>query len=593
MLLYGASIITMDKYKKIITLMHTINTSMSLQSLLSSIMDAAKEILNCEGASLLLYDFERDELIFDVVVSEKGEIIQGKRLGVGQGIAGYVAYTRESVIVNDVMSDDRFNPEIDRMSGFTTRQIIAVPVKIKERFVGVLEAVNSRGSNGFTNSDMEILTHIADAAAIAVNNHELVISLKNRVEELTCIYEISQSIYFTFKIEEFLLKILHAVNRVIKADRCSFMITDETGKRVKYFVSTKETPFKIELEDTIMSQVIKTGDPLLVYNIDDNFHLNVQTTVGKNDGNPGSKKSYRSRSFICVPMKYLDRVIGVLNVTDKNTGGIFDSFDLRVLSTVANHVAETYENVQLQSQSFEMERLDRELQIAADIQAHSFSMVPAVEGASIGAFVIPSSYVSGDFYDIRVLDRERFACAIGDVSGKGISAAIFMNTIRNALHFESMGMKNPEEMLCALNRWACRESHHGMFCTMFYCVAERNSRELKWLSAGHNAQFYYNASTGILEQITASGKPLGIVDDEMFEVRGRAYAPGDLLVMYSDGLMEKDASSRFTYEEFTSLIKKNSGREAEDLVMEIKNQILRRPDVMPEDDCTIMAIKFT
>ena len=161
-----------------------------------------------------------------------------------------MARTGESIIVNDVSCDERFCHDIDAASGFITRSLIAVPVKVRDRLIGVLEAVNSTRTEGFADNDLAMLDYIADAAAISINNRELMANLKNRADELTCIYEISQSIYFTFDIREFLGRILKAVNKVINAERCSFVILDETGKNVEYFVSTKGSTFTIDLENS-------------------------------------------------------------------------------------------------------------------------------------------------------------------------------------------------------------------------------------------------------------------------------------------------------------------------------------------------------
>ncbi|HON78229.1 MAG TPA: GAF domain-containing protein, partial [Spirochaetota bacterium] len=397
----------MNKYLKLIEIMNKINSEMNFQDLISMIIDSAKELIGVEGASLLLIDRETSELIFDIVISEKGEIIRDRRLKIGEGLAGHVAATGERVLIRDVDGDDRFCQDIDRSSGFKTRDLIAVPVMVKNVRIGVLEAVNSMSPEGFIQNDLMMLQYLADAAAVAINNRELVVNLKNRVDELTCIYEIAQSIYFTLDVEVFLGKILHAVNRVIRAGRCSFVILDETRTGVKYFVSTQGKSHPVDLDNSLMGHVIRTGDPMLVYNIDDDSRYKTSLhRVG----------DYRSKSFLCVPMKLREKVIGVLNVTDKPRGDIFDSFDLRVLSTVANQVAETYENVMLQKRDIEREIMDKDLAIAAEIQKMALSGIPSgIQGADIGAFTMAAHSVGGDFYEVSTLEGGRFSIAVADV----------------------------------------------------------------------------------------------------------------------------------------------------------------------------------
>ena len=232
-----------------------------------------------------------------------------------------------------------------------------------------------------------------------------------------------------------------------------------------------------------MYNVIRTGDPLLVYNVDED--------MGK-AGRGLKTRSYGSKSFICVPMKLRDRVIGVLNVTDKHRGDVFDSFDLRVLSTVANQVAETYENVLLQKKSYERERLEKELEIAAEIQGRTLSVVPdSIHGVSAGAFTIPSSYVGGDFFEFSPFSDDSFGVAVGDVSGKGIPAAIFMNSVRYALRFELLRHREPADLMGRLNNWVYKESFSGMFCTFFYAFVDAKARTVSYASGGHNEQLFY------------------------------------------------------------------------------------------------------
>ncbi len=576
----------MHKYKKLIDIMNKINSSISFQHLITTIIDSANDLLEAEGTSLLLLDRESDELIFDIVLSEKGEIITGKRLKVGQGIAGHVARTGERTIVNDVSGDERFCGDIDAASGFNTRSLIAAPVMVKDRLIGVLEAVNSTRPGGFGENDLVMLDYIADAAAISINNKELVTNLKNRVDELTCIYEISQSIYFTFDIREFLERILSAVNKVISAERCSFVVLDEAGKNVEYFVSTKGNGFSIDLENSLMYHVIRTGDPLLVYNAEEESGLGAGGVKARN---------YGSKSFICVPMKLREKIIGVLNVTDKRKGNIFDSFDLRVLSTVANQVAETYENVLLQKKSYERERIEKELEIASEIQRRTLSVVPdTVPGVSLGAFTIPSNYVGGDFFEITPFPDESFSIAVGDVSGKGIPAAIFMNSVRYALRFELLRHRGPSDLMARLNNWVYLDSHSGMFCTFFYAFVDAKTRSVSFASGGHNEQLLYRRKSDDFIALKRSGKPLGILENAHYGQGLETYAPGDFLVLYTDGLVEQGAEGQMGLVELMNFIRLNRDRSAREITAHLEG-IVRRALSLNRvmDDSTLVLVKFT
>ena len=580
----------MKKYKKLVEVMSRINTSTNFNDLLRNIIDSAKELIGVDAASYLVKDEETDELIFDVVISDKGQIITGKRLKIGEGVAGHVAQTKQPIIINDAANCDIFCDSIDQMSGYTTNNIIAVPVSINDKLIGVLEAVNSTHTEGFSDTDIAMLSYLADAASIAINKHDLLVSLKNRVNELTCIYEISQSIYFTFNIDEFLERILEAVNKIIKAKRCSFALLDEKNSEVVHFASTEKVDYTIDLKNSLMQYVIDSGDPLLVHNVNHDFQY-----ISKRIKPKGMEKGdYSSDSFICVPMKIRDKILGVLNVTDKQSGASFDSFDLRVLATIANQVAETYENILFEKEKSEREKLQNELKIASELQVRSLSPVPKnTDQVSFGAFSIPAQTVGGDFFEISMFSNDQFSCSIGDVSGKGVHAAIFMNSIRNALRFESLKSKEPEILLPKVNQWAYNESYKGMFCTFVYCLIDIPSQSISYSSAGHNAQLYFDAAQDEFQEIKIKGKPLGIDDQSLFEVKTLDYKKDDLLILFTDGLIEENSDSAFTMEDLTNFIIENKEKDAKTMVSILKDNILKiASNGNMWDDSTLLIVKF-
>lgn len=557
---------------------------MSFQKLLATITDSAAELLSAEGASLLLRDKKNDELIFDVVVSDKGEIIKGKRIKVGVGIAGHVAKTGETTVVNDVMNDARFYSEIDAASGFSTKSAIASPVQIHGKLIGVIEAVNSRNTQGFTSEDASTLRYLCDAAALSIQTHELVLSLKNRVSELTCIYEISQSIYFSENIPELLARVINAIKKVIRSERCSFVILDDDGESVKYFVSSTGENYEIKLKDSLIGHVIKTGDPLLVFDLENEDRYQ----SGINMGN------YKSKSFICIPMKLNRKVIGVLNVTDKSECDTFDSFDLRVLSTISQQVAEMYDNVREYRDDIERRRIEHDLQIAAEIQRQSLTELPEkVNGMDLAGFIRPARYVGGDFFEVTEYNDRFISVGVGDISGKGIPAAIFLSTVRNALRHEVIKNNMPESLFRNVNKWVCNESYNGMFCTFFYALIDREDKLIHYASAGHNPQIFFSTGDNRFMELKTNGRPLGVMLEGGFKSKTIPYQEGDILMLYTDGLIEQGGQSEFSIEEMYDIIRKNARNSAKTVSDIISGQIENRAQERePHDDSTLLVMKF-
>ena len=153
-----------------------LSSKLELSELLTSVLELSTKVVDSESASLLLLDEKTQELYFDVALG-LGPGAAKVRLKLGQGIAGMTAQNRKPEIINEVRQDPRWSPAMDAHSGFVTRSILAVPMLLKGRLVGVLEAINKRGG-GFTEGDRSVFEAFASQAAVAIDNARLFASLR-------------------------------------------------------------------------------------------------------------------------------------------------------------------------------------------------------------------------------------------------------------------------------------------------------------------------------------------------------------------------------------------------------------------------------
>ena len=150
-----------------------LNSTLDQSRLRNRTIEAATRLMDAEAGSLLLLDEPRNELFFDVALGDQGECVRQIRLKVGEGIAGYVAATGEPVVVHDVQRDPRFSRSADKQSGFTTRNMVCVPVRVREKLVGVLQAINKRGNGRFSERDLQDFLTLSHQVGIAVENANL------------------------------------------------------------------------------------------------------------------------------------------------------------------------------------------------------------------------------------------------------------------------------------------------------------------------------------------------------------------------------------------------------------------------------------
>lgn len=175
-----------------------INSSLHLPVILKKVTEISKNILLAEAGSLMLLDDSKKNLVFTVALGKKGhKLRKGVAIKLGQGIAGTVAKTGKPIIVNDVTKDIRFFAYVDKYSGFITHSIMCVPLKVKRKIIGVLEAVNSHRKTGFTKKDLDIFQAFACQVAVAIDNakmHKEELQLQKMSHELEIAKQIQQSL---------------------------------------------------------------------------------------------------------------------------------------------------------------------------------------------------------------------------------------------------------------------------------------------------------------------------------------------------------------------------------------------------------------
>ncbi|MFW6210958.1 MAG: GAF domain-containing protein, partial [bacterium] len=161
-----------------------INSTRNLQHLLKIIMQSAEKVMLAEASSVFLIDNTKNELYFEVATGPKGEELKSIRLKMGEGIAGWVAYTGESLLVPDAGKDPRFAKRVDEKTLFITKSVICVPLKVRNQTIGVVQVLNKIGGGSFAKSEIKFLEALASQAAIAIENANLYEHLEERAEQL-------------------------------------------------------------------------------------------------------------------------------------------------------------------------------------------------------------------------------------------------------------------------------------------------------------------------------------------------------------------------------------------------------------------------
>lgn len=566
-----------------------INSEQDLPSLLTIIMDTARELLRTQGASLLLHDPNTDDLVFDIARGERSGILARRRVPRGQGLAGECARTRQPIVVNDAQTDPRLLRSLDEASGFVTQKLVAVPMVAGGELIGVLEAVNTTDGRDFVRKDVRLLSFLSSMAGIAIRNRRLYADLMDRAEEINCIHEISQTIHEHDDLETMLDAILSAIERVLVVERLSIVLRDATHtdfrvRRTRGF-SLEENDLRIDPDRGVVAMVLKSGQPMLV--------RDVVRDLGFSTENAGR---YRTASFISVPIMMEDRVWGLLNVADKKNGNAFDQFELKVLTTIASQLSSAYQRILARQREVEIRMFRKDLETAAQIQKNSLPELPGeVAGVRIAARYRSCREVGGDFYDYYYHSDNLMSFVIADVSGKGVPAALFMEYSKTILGAYIPRLINPVKVLDEVNEELIRNSRMGLFVTVMLVQLERDMGRMRIASAGHNHQILYRARTGTIELLSGQGPPLGTFGGAEYREKIYHYDRGDLLVLYTDGISEAQRGEFEQYGEdrLIETIRRAGENEPADVVEAIFRDVDEfTGPAEPFDDATLMVVRL-
>lgn len=253
------------------------------------------------------------------------------------------------------------------------------------------------------------------------------------------------------------------------------------------------------------------------------------------------------RSVIAVPLSFRGRFFGVLAVTNPVDERPFSLTDFALVQSLAEQAALALHNAEFLHLQLEKKQLDLDLSIASGIQQMLLPRVmPTVQGLDLDARYTPAQQVGGDLYDLFALSDSRLGVAVADVSGKGIPASLLMAICRTNLRQIAPRHASPAQVLTELNRTLSADIEVGLYITMLYAVIDTAANTVTFARAGHELPLFArrHAGTGVYvtEYVGSDGMPLGMVSDELFSAviaeRTEAFAPGDVFVVYTDGVTE-------------------------------------------------------
>ena len=371
-------------------------------------------------------------------------------------------------------------------------------------------------------------------------------------------------------------------------------------------VASYRVEFAVGSEDGVVgSREISQDEPLLKYlqgRSEPIFGYDVELDPSFEGNRESLRETFRAfASEAMLPLRYKDKLRGILSLGRKKSGKIFTREDLDLLKTISSQGAIALENAHLFQENLEKGRMDEELKIAHDIQVSMLpERAPVIEGLRIAARSVPAREVGGDFYDFVTVDGEKgmgkVAVVVGDVSGKAVSGALVMAASRSVFRVLTEANASVGEVMNRMNYRLHRDVRKGMFVAALYALLDSREKTLTLSNAGQTSPVLCPADGGppVLIENEGDRFPLGIIEDCCYEETRVGLHSGDVVILYTDGVVEavNAAGEMYGFERFLETVGKGRGLSAEAILETLLEDVARFVGgVEPHDDITILVAK--
>ncbi len=414
-------------------------------------------------------------------------------------------------------------------------------------------------------------------------------------DTLAVISRVSLTLLSPLSLDETLKQVLECVFDVVPADRGYVMLLeppDGNGNKTPELIcramkvrsSSRANTSDVQISRSISEQVLRQG-------------ISVLTSDAQQDPRFQEHRSVvlsGLRSVMAVPLAVEGRVSGMIYVDNPFQTNRFTERDLQLLTLIAGVAAIRIENVSLLEAQSEQKRLANELAVASEIQLRLHPAIPPpIPNYDLIGMSFPCYEVGGDYYDFIEKSDGRYVIALGDVSGKGTGAALLMSSVHAAVRAHTRTRLSASEIVSEINQYIYDNTPANRYVTLFYSELDPRSQQLTYINAGHNPALLVRAS-GDVTRLDIGGFPVGITQFGDYREGWVELEPGDVLVIYSDGVTESldESGEEFGEARLIEIAQKNRGRTAAGLRDRIDEALTRFVGKASSvDDLTLVILK--
>ena len=414
--------------------------------------------------------------------------------------------------------------------------------------------------------------------------------LKRAVQELSILNEIATAISSTLTLDQIVDLIVQKCVKHLNVEQAAVMLLSKNQEEQSFQTMVRRAdttahflPYRLDAQLT--GWMLKNQKNLIVNDFpnDDRFKI-------------VANRTFPIRSLLSVPLISKGQMIGLITVFNKKAKEGYDSDDQRLLSIIATQSAQIIENARLLEEEQALMQMQKEMQMAYDIQVNLLPKEAAnFCGYDIAGISIPAQIVGGDYFDFIPIDDNRLAFCLGDVSGKGLPAALLMANLQATIRAQTLLNLSPKDCLCHSNKLLYQSTDRQKFATLFYGILDTVNHQLYYSNAGHNRPLLFSESQAPVS-LEKAGIVLSFLENYTFEEEKINLEPNDVLLIYSDGITEAMnlKNEEFGDERLISLADEYKENSAQGLIDRVVDTIRQYAGSCPQrDDMTLVVIKRT
>ncbi len=563
-----------------------VTSVLDLDELLQKIPQLIARLTNFQAFAVYLLDPGHDELTVAYSVGYPEDTARSLRLKVGHGLVGAAVAEGQPLLVNDVHADPRY---VEAVPGSNAE--LVVPLRRKGRIIGALNLL-SRTAGQFTETDEAVLRQFGAHVAVAIENARLFEHEREYTSTLETLSDIAREFGAILNLDELLTRIANLTRRVIDYRTFGILLvneeTNELEMRVAVRYGDKITVPRVQIGHGIVGHAALHKEVILVpdVSLDDRYIKVVDD----------------ARSELAIPLLLKDRCIGVFDLESPELDA-FSKSHVEILTLLASQAAVAIENARLYETIRANEiRLEKEIRFAQRVQA---ALLPTelpkrLKGVDVASRFAPARELGGDLYDFLAPEPNSLVVAVGDVSGKGVPAALYSAFAGELVRSRTFRRRyaperfSPAGVLASMNTILHERQLEEYYCTLCYALFEFKRRLLTVANSG--LPYPIRCRGDSVAQVEMPGVPLGSFAGSSYDELTLELAPGDAFVFFSDGVSEaNDAFGReFGYDRLLHVIRETRHQPAREIVDAIFGAVQEfRGDTPQNDDMTAVVLKIT